>query len=210
MELMRKNLGAGLIALMVISAATTAFATTPIRRPSGNGEDGNVFQWMLLGRTAKVNLKKNGVTVTMTEEVVCPEQDVEETVSEPQPALAGSCDSGQYLFIFQFQSTATNVTLKFKELPNFTPDAEAANYGAMVCDTGVSVNTLELCTTDPNGTLLPNMTFTDIGPHAISFGVPDFPNFPAGIGAQGRGLTLFILTQQDSTLPIHFPEAEIE
>ena len=206
MTLTRKSLIIGLVAAVVLLTGTAAFARVPLRTPSDNGADGNANQWLLFGRSVKTTISHNGKTVTMTSEIVCPGFDVENSRSSFTPSLSGSCDSGAYLYIFQFQSSSTNVNLKFSGLGDYTASAGSANYGAIQCDPNPSDNTVELCTTDPNdpdGLNLPDITFTQVGAHTVNFLVPSFPTFKAGTAEQGRGLTLFILTQQHTPLPFH-------
>ncbi|MGA8152580.1 MAG: hypothetical protein WB952_16640 [Terriglobales bacterium] len=209
MKIRRNGVITGFIALAIISTATVAFAAVPFRGSSRNGVDSGAPSWLLLGRTVKATLTKNGKSVTMSQEVVCPDQDVEASLSNPTPNLSGSCDSGVYLFIFQFQSSSTNVNLKFKGLPNFTPDQSSLNYGVMVCDNS-DLNSIEMCTNDPTGSTIPDITFSVVATHAVNFLVPSFPTFKPGTAQQGRGLTLFILTQQDGALPIHFIIPEVD
>lgn len=212
MNITRKCSVARLVTLAMVLTATTAFASVPIRGSSENGVNSDAFQWLLLGRTAKTTLTNNGKSVDMTREVVCANQDVEASLPSPTADLSGSCDSGVYLVIFQFQSSSTNVNLKFKGLGNFTASESAANYGVLVCDNNdpQNGNTLELCTQDPAGTNLPDITFTVIATQAVNFLVPSFPTFNAGTVQQGRGLTLFLLLQQNAAVPIHLVIPEIE
>ena len=212
MKFAHKNLFAGLIALTVFSSAITASALLPIRGSSQNGTNTGATQWLLIGRTAKQEIQKNGKSVFVQSEVVCPGQDVEATVSNPTESRAGSCDSGNYLFIFQFQSTSTDVTITFKQLGGFVPNQSPPNYGALVCDNNdpQNGNTLELCTNNPDGSQIPDITFTSVSPHTVTFQVPNFPNFKAGTTQQGQGLTLFLLAPQTGPLPIHLPVPSIQ
>jgi len=210
MKFRSKSLSTGLLAMAIVSTLTTAAAGIPIRKPSDNGANGNANQWLLLGRTIKAALRKGSTTVVMQREIVCPGVDVEASEPNPTPELSGSCESGNYLFIYQFQSTNTNVTLRFKELGTFVPSESPANYGVILCDTDNS-NTLELCTNDPTGgTQVPNITFTAVSAHTVTFTVPNFPTFKSGTPQEGQGLTLFILAHQNGPLGIHFPVPDIQ
>src|SRR5215468_9320942 len=107
-----------LVALIVLCGTTMLFALT-IRGSSGNGEDGGAPHWLLVGRNKLVTLHGNGKTATFRREVVCPQQDVENTQSNPVLNLSGSCDSGNYLLVYQFQSTAANLKVTFNSLTGF-------------------------------------------------------------------------------------------
>lgn len=204
MKLRHKSVAMGLVLLAALSTATTAFAIK-IKRPSENGDNSNALQWLLLGKAVHTTVNHNGKSVVVTSEIVCPSQDVEAVVTSHTPvaSLSGSCDSGEYLYIYQFQSTSTNVTLKFKNLGLFNDSDPSLDYGVVLCDGDPQGNTLELCTNDPTGSNLPAITATQVGAHAVNFVVPNFPAFPAGTPQQGQGLTLFILTKQNAPLPVH-------
>jgi hypothetical protein len=204
MKLRGKSVITGLVVLAVVSTVAIAFAGVPIRGSSNNGTSSGAPTWLLLARTEPVAVTNaNGKSVMMAREVVCPQQDVEASLSSPTLDLSGSCDSGEYLFIFQFTSASTNVTVQFNQLVNFVPDQTLPNYGALVCDDS-DANNLEMCTNDPTGSDLPNITFS-FANHLASFLVPSFPAFKGGTPQEGKGLTLFVLTQQTAPLPIHFP-----
>src|ERR1700731_4669583 len=94
-----------LVVLAVLCAATMASAGT-IRGSSGNGEDGGAPNWLLLGRSQSIPLAANGKKAAMTREIVCLSQDVENALPSPTPNLSGSCDQGDYMHVFQFQSTS--------------------------------------------------------------------------------------------------------
>src|ERR1700681_3395625 len=109
-----------LVALAVLCAATMAAAGT-IRGSSGNGEDSNAPNWLLLGRSQIITLTANGKKATMTREIICLTQDVENAFPSPTLTLSGSCDTGDYMYLFQFQSTATNLGVSIGKLSGFTP-----------------------------------------------------------------------------------------
>jgi hypothetical protein len=188
--------------LVAVVAFPSFFAfAIPVRQSSENGQTGGVDSWTLLGRTVPITLTANGKKVTMTRQVICPQQD----------RLDGSCynSNGNYTFLFQLQSTSANVTVSIGKLQGFTAVGGngTGTYGVMICDD--ANNYLELCTEDPNDpdyTKLSGITFQVTGKTSVSFTVPSFPSFPAGIDpAEGQGLTLFIMTQQSAALPIAFP-----
>ena len=105
------------------------------------------------------------------------------------------------------------MTVRISNLVNFTLDANVPNYGVMICDNSDphNGNTAELCTNDPTGTHIPDITVTaDANKTALNFLVPNtFPIYPAGVGGQGQGLTFFIVVQQSTALSIQFPSVSI-
>lgn len=196
-----------LLSSVVAFGSLPAFARIGVRQSSGNGTGDNVDFWTVLGRTVPIPLTANGKTVKMTRQVICPQQD----------RADGGCSSGNYLFLFQFQSTSANVSVNIGQLQKgiFTEVGGdgTATYGVMICDD--TNNTQELCTEDPNGpgyADLSGITFTLKGKTAVQFSIgPTFPAFAAGIDpAEGQGLTLFIVTQQSTPLPISFPSVGIQ
>jgi len=195
-----------LIALAVLCAATMAAAGT-IRGSSGNGEDSGAPNWLLLGRSQSIPLAANGKKVTMTREIICLNQDVENARPSPTLTLSGSCDTGDYMYLFQFQSTSANVGVSIGKLSGFDP-TNANNFGVMICDS--ATNTIEMCTNDPTGTHIPNFTAVATKT-AVTFTVPGtFPSYPAGTAQQGQGLTFFVITSQlAAPLPISLPTVGI-
>jgi hypothetical protein len=194
-----------LVALTVLYAATMASAAVTIRGSSGNGEDGNAPNWLLLGRSKSIPLAANGKTATMTREIICLNQDVENARPSPTLTLSGSCDSGFYMYLFQFQSTSANVGVSIGKLSGFVP-TNANNFGVMRCDS--PTNTIEMCTND-DGTHIPNITAV-ASKTTVTFTVPNtFPTYPAGTAQQGQGLTFFVITQQAAPLPISLPTVGI-
>jgi hypothetical protein len=194
-----------LLVAVVAFGSLSAYAI-PVRQSSDNGTGGNVDFWTVLGRTVQIPLTANGKTVKMTRQVICPQQDRSD----------GGCTSGNYLFLFQFQSTSANVSVNIGQLQKgiFTEvGGSDPTYGVMICDD--ANNDQELCTEDPNDpgyTLLSGITFKLKGATAVQFSIgPSFPAFPAGIDpAEGQGVTLFIVTQQSASLPIAFPSVGIQ
>src|SRR6202521_1728761 len=142
------------LALTVLCAAQMASAGT-IRGSSGNGEDGGAPNWLLLGRSKSTTLTANGKVATMTREIICLNQDDENAFPSPTLALSGSCDTGDYMYLFQFQSTSVNVGVAIGKLSGFDP-TNLSNFGVMICDS--PTNTIEMCTNDPTGTHIPNFT----------------------------------------------------
>lgn len=194
-----------LVAATALYAATFASATVTIRGSSGNGEDNGAPHWLLLGRISNLTLTANGKKATMRREIVCLNQDVENSQPSPTLDLSGSCDSGAYIFLFQFQSSATNLAVQLKNLVGF--DMNVNNYGVMICDS--PNNTIELCTNDPTGTHIPNITATTTA-SSVTFTVPNtFPTYPPGTSDQGQGLTFFVITQQTAPLPVGLPFVSI-
>jgi len=194
-----------LITLAALFAAALASAIT-IRGASGNGQDSNAPNWLLLGRSKAIPLAANGKKAVATREIVCLNQDDENALSNPTVSLSGSCDSGVYMYLFQFQSTSANVGVAIGKLSGFDP-TNVNNFGVMICDS--PTNTIEMCTNDPTGTHIPSIT-TVAAKTSVTFTVPNaFPTYPAGTAQQGQGLTFFVITRQSSPLPISLPSVGI-
>lgn len=199
---MKSNRTSIFVALALLCSATLAFAVK-IRGSSGNGQDSNAVDWLLLGRSTAVNLAANGKSAKGFRETICLQQDVEATLPSPTQTSAGSCDSGQYMFLFQLQSTSTNVNVAIGKLSGFNP-LDSTSYGVMICDPPSFGNTIEMCT-NATQAQLPAITAT-AGKTAVTFTVPGtFPSYPAGTAEQGQGLTFFVITQQSSPLPLAWP-----
>jgi hypothetical protein len=208
MNFSRTNIILSLVVAMVLSASTEAFAKMPVRGSSQNGENSNAANWNLLSVTQPLTLTANGKAVAVTRQIICLNQDVENALSSPTPALTGTCDSGLYLHLFQFKSTSPNVTVTLRQLVGFVPDANVPNYGVITCDS--PDNTLELCINDTNPDDVPDITFTSAkNKTSVSFAIPNFPTYPAGVDNQGQGLTLFLLIKQSAPLPIQYPKIAI-
>lgn len=191
-------------ALLVLCTTLTASAALPVRGSSGNGEDSNAANWLLLGRSQAVKLSANGKSVMMTREIVCLNQDVEDSFVSFTPALAGSCDSGVYMHLFQLQSTSVNVFVQIGKLVNFVANTGSnPNIGVMLCDPTLN-NTVEMCT-NANSSSIPNITYTS-SKTAVTFSVSNtFPSYPAGTAQEGTGLTFFVITNQAAPLPLQWP-----
>jgi hypothetical protein len=190
----------------VVAFGSLSAYAIPVRQSSENGTGDNVDFWTVLGRTVQIPLTANGKTVKMTRQVICPQQDRSD----------GGCSSGNYLFLFQFQSTSANVSVNIGQLQKGIFTEVGGNgtgtYGVMICDD--ANNDQELCTEDPNDPgyqLLSGITFKLKGATAVQFTIPSFPALPAGVDpAEGQGVTLFIVTQQSTPLPISFPSVGIQ
>jgi hypothetical protein len=190
--------------------AIPSFATLPVRGSSRNGVDSIASFWNLSGPTAP--LPRHGGAVTLKTQIVCTNQDVAAAVDNTDSVNAGACVSGGYTFLFQIQSSATNLTVTLSNIVGFTPvvDDPGSSYGVAICDNDPNnpqaSNTLQLCTT-VSGTQLSNITATvNKNNTKITFAVPSIPNFSPGVGNQGQGLTLVVVTQQSSSHPISVPK----
>jgi len=202
-----------LVTVAVLCAVTIAVASVTVRGASANGVDSGAPNWLLQGRSQNMTLSTTGKTATMRREIVCLDSDVENAEANPTLTLSGSCDSGNYLFVFQFTSTAVNLGVTIGHLSGFD-QTNVNNFGVLICDS--ANNTIELCTNDPTGTHIPNVTATTTA-NSVTFTLPrGFPSYPAGTAQQGRGLTYFVITHQSSPitnqpspLPIALPTVAI-
>src|SRR5438270_6536504 len=198
-------------AAIVFYAGAMASAQVHIRGSSGNGEDSNAQNWLLQGRNKDLVLSLGTKKATMRREIVCPQQDVENALASPTPALNGSCDGGRYMWVVQFQSTTPQLGLFIGKLVGFNPN-DTTNFGVLICDS--PNNTTELCTNDPTGTNIPAITATTTS-NSVTFTLPGaFPSYTAGTPQQGRGLAVYVLTQQGSVqqpapLPVAVPAVGI-
>jgi hypothetical protein len=196
-----------LAAFTLLYAASIASAQIHVRKVSDNGADGNAQNWLLQGRNKDLVLSLGTKKATMRREIVCPQMDVENAVASPTPALNGSCESGQYMWVVQFQSTTAQLGLFIGRLVGFNP-SDTTSFGVLICDS--PGNTTELCTNDPTGTHIPAITTTTTS-NSVTFTLPRaFPSYPAGTAQQGRGLTVYVLTQQGTAqqpapLPLAVP-----
>lgn len=184
---------------------------SPVRGSSQNGTDNGAPFWNLLGPTTP--LTRAGGTVTVSQQVVCTNQVVASAVdavaalSDPNVSVAdaGSCADGAYTFLFQIQSTATNVKATIHDLVGFTPvEADpVSSYGIETCDT--DQNTFELCTDPAAPEIAGVTTLVNKANTTIKFVIPKFPAGPPGLGNRGQGMTLVVLTQQAAPLPVSYP-----
>jgi hypothetical protein len=188
-----------LLAMMTL-IALPSFARINVRPTSDNGASNGSDSWTLLGRSVVIPLSANGKSVKATRQIICPNQD----------QLNGSCTSGDYVFLFQIQSTSANVNVNIGKLQGFVKvdGDDSGTYGVMLCS---DFNDQELCTTnpnDPNLTHISAITFTTKGKKitAVTFTVPSFFNFPAGSTPQeGQGLTFYIQIHLNTALPLIYP-----
>lgn len=202
---------AAVFAFCMVVALPGFGGASPVRGSSQNGVDGNAINWNLMGPTAPIPRK--GGTVTLSTQIVCTTQGVAAAVTgNTDNSTMGTCFDGNYTFLFQIQSTATNLTVTLSNLVGFTPDATAPapTYGLAICDNDPnnpgSSNTLQLCT-QVSGLDISNITATPNKKGAkITFAVPSIPAFPAGIGKQGQGLTLVVLEHQTASQAIAVPK----
>jgi len=194
--------------LAFLLSTTVAFAVVPVRGASQNGQSGDAPQWKLIARSGPVALSANGKKATMTREIICANQDVDASSGGNQSA-PGSCDSGDYIFVFQFQSTAASLTVNITRLTGFSLDPSDGSinpsYGVLVCD-DANGNTQELCTVDTSPSVSTDITYTTPkNLSSIKFVINPLPTFSAGSNAEeGQGLTLFVATHQTSPVPIAF------
>jgi len=205
---MKTNVGRVMVIFVGLVFALPVFAgSLPVRGTSRNGENGSAAAWALFGPTQTATISKGTTKVTYKLQVVCPSQQVTNNTNPSDNFDDGACDDGAYLFIFQLNSTATNVNIQLSGISGFTPDANAPNYGVMLCD---PTNTLQLCANTTEGQL-PAITFTtNTNNSTATFGIPSFPAFPAGKNHQGQGLTIFVLTQQAVPHSIWLPRISIQ
>jgi len=212
MNFSRPSFSRCLVALVVLCASTAAFAKLPVRRSSQNGEDINAAHWNLLSVSQPLTLAAKGKRVSVTRQIICVNQDVENAQTTPKVALTGTCESGLYLHVFQLKqlnpTSLEPVTVNIRQLVGFVPDDGVAdgtpNYGVLTCDSPDT--TLELCTNDTDPDHIPEIAFSVAkNKTRATYVIPSFPDFPAGVGNQGQGLTLFILVQQSAPLPIQIP-----
>ncbi|HET7208772.1 MAG TPA: hypothetical protein VFI95_19500 [Terriglobales bacterium] len=210
-----------LVTFFVLCIASLSFAATAkVRGSSGNGENSNVQNWMLLGRSKYLTLSGNNKSVKWSTEIICLQQDV--AVTDPNntdPTLSGGCTSGIYMHLWQLQSTSANVTFTVSRLVNFTPTdpinnpQAPPNWGVMLCDANdpTTGNTIEMCTNLPQSSL-PIITGSPMSQTPVtsfSFTIPSFPSVPAGTAQQGQGLVLFIVETQPSPLPLARPQIAV-
>jgi hypothetical protein len=216
LEMLQENLVKCFLRLALVSlfcalcAAVPSFAAPPVRGSSQNGVDSIAPFWNLAGPTGPV--ARHGGTVMLKTQVVCTHEDVAAAVDNTDSPNAGGCVSGGYTYLFQLQSTATNLTVTISGLVGFTPliADPGSTYGVAVCDNDPTnpqaSNTLELCT-HVSGTQLSNITASVNNKNTkITFVVPSVPNFSPGVGNQGQGLTLVVVTEQKVSHPISLPK----
>lgn len=201
---MKGNRTATLVAIALVCAVTVTAAALNIRDSSGNGQNSDAVDWLLLGRTVPFKLSANSKSASFSREIACfPNQDVEATLISPTQTSAGSCDTGDYMFLFQLQSTSANVSVVISRLQGFNGLNDPTAFGVMICDPNQG-NTIEMCT-NATAAQIPNITATP-GKTGVTFTVPGtFPTYPAGTAQQGQGLTFYVITKQANPLPLALP-----
>ena len=183
--------------------------TLPIKRPSDYGTNPTAPYWNLLAPTAPIILRTGVKSVTVTRQIVCASYDLANAEYPSDTASSGACEDGDYIFLFQLQSSSPNVVFTVGDLIGFT--ADESNYGVAICDNNdpITGNTLSLCTTGTESQL-PIMAFSyNSSAHEAYFLIHNFPPFPAGVDREGQGLTLYIRTQQTTPVPIGLPTISI-
>lgn len=201
-----KAIIASLMVLVLVLYPQTAFANAiPIRHGSDVGVTSNAVSWNLYGPSL---LFPDG-EISTYQEVICP-QGV--AAADDDNTNAGGCEGGQYIWVYQFTSTKTNIVFTVNDLVGFTfnedtSDPDESTVGVIQCD---SNNTAGLCTTlaaSGAASSFPAITFTHPKTNvSVSFHIPSVPAYPAGTGGQGQGLTVFIETQQSSPIPVAIPK----
>ena len=194
--------------LIVIAVPCGLSATVTVRGSSGNGVNSGAPTWLLTGRSQSLSFTTSTKQATIRREIICIDQDVEDSLPSPTLNLSGSCDSGAYMYLFQVKSTSKNLNLVITNLGGFD-GSNVENYGVMICDS--PENTIELCTNDPTGTHIPSTITATTTTNSVTFAVPGtFPSYPAGTTQQAQGLTFFVITQQKTALPINLPNVGIK
>jgi len=204
-----------LTCLVFVLGASLAFAGVPTRGASQNGQSSGAPQWKLMGRSVAVLLSANGKQAMVTREIICAQQDVEASLgTNATEANSGGCDSGDYIFVFQFKSTATSLTVNITRLSGFTLNPSDGfinpSYGVLICD-DADGNDQELCTVDTTPSVSTDITYTTPkNLSSIKFVISPLPTFSAGSNPEeGQGLTLFVATHQNSPIPISIPNVGI-
>ena len=196
------------LSFIVLCAIPSFCGSTPIRRSSQNGVDSSAAFFNLYGPTAAVS--RHSGLVSLRTQVVCTNQRVSAATDNTNVANAGGCDDGNYTFLFQIQSKATNLTVNVTNLVGF-PDAvgDTAAYGIAVCDNDPNnpdaSNTQQLCTQVGTEDISGITSVVNTKGAKIKFTVPSIPPFAAGVGKQGQGLTFVVVEQQTAGQPIAAP-----
>jgi hypothetical protein len=184
-------------------------AALPLRGSSKNGITEQSSNWNIFGPVASI--PRHGGDVSLRTQVVCANRDLVNAVNPEDFENSGTCQSGNYLFIFQIQSSVDKLVVVIGNLVGFTPDETEgfASYGLLVCEDS---NTAELCSdtahasTDALAKLDKISVTVNKKATAIKFRIPRFPLLPAGVGPrQGQGLTFVVLTAQPVGQPVVVP-----
>jgi hypothetical protein len=200
----------GFVVFLPASAILGWSDRIPSKKPSDYGTNPTAAYWNLLAPTASITITSGAKSVTVTRQVICASYDVASVEYPSDTSKAGSCADGDYIFLFQLQSSSNNVILNISNLVGFTPTE--ANYGVTLCDNNdpITGNTLSLCTTATENQL-PFMAFRyNASSHVAHFFIQNFPLFPAGVDQEGHGLTFYLRTQQASPIPVGFPTISIQ
>jgi hypothetical protein len=195
-------------------SAVACFASVPVRGSSNNGVDSNAAFWNLMGPTA-ADVRQNGA-VSVEQQIVCTNQTVSAAVDNTDTADAGTCADGDYTFLFQIQTTATSVTVTLSNIVGFTPVVQGtdSSYGIAICDNDPNnpqaSNTLQLCSHVAQ-TDLSNVTATvNKKNNRVTIFVPSMPTFDPGVGNQGQGLTVVVVTSQPGVHAISIPRINVK
>ena len=196
------------LCLGLLVALPALAATIPVRGSSRNGENSSAQFWNLGGPTQVLNTSKGTTQLTYKYQVVCPTQQVTAAVNPTDEFDNGACADSNYMFVFQLNSTATNVTVQLGGMSGFTfnDDPDNGTFGVLLCDS--SANTLELCT-KATQEQLPAITFSSTATTA-TFTIANFPVFPPGKNHQGQGLTIFVMTTQHAPHPVYIPRLSLK
>jgi hypothetical protein len=197
------------LSFIALCAIPSFGGPTPVRRPSQNGVDNGAPFFNLFGPTTAV--PRHGGLVSLATQVVCTNLRVSAANDNTNEAFSGTCDDGNYTFLYQIQSAATNLTVTLTNLVGF-PDAvdDAAAYGIEACDNDPanpdSSNTQQLCTQVGTQDISGITSVVNKKNAKITFTVPSIPPFVAGVGRQGQGLTLVVVEKQTAGQPIAVPK----
>jgi hypothetical protein len=211
---MKSSLRLTTVFLACVLSASTCFAATPVRGSSNNGVDSSAAFWNLMGPTA-ADVRQNGA-VSIKQQIVCTNQDVSAAVDNNDFADAGTCVSDDYTFLFQIQTTATSVTVTLNDIVGFTPVIQdpTSSYGVAVCDNDPNnpqaSNTLQLCSHAAISDLSNISATVNKKNNRITFVVPCMPTFGPGVGNQGQGLTVVVLTSQPGVHAISVPTVNVK
>jgi hypothetical protein len=209
---MRLDIKSVFASLLVLALALYPIATyanaLPIRHGSDIGTTTIADAWNLFGPTTTSALT---TATTVSQEILCPNQQVASANGDEKNA--GGCTGGEYLFLFQIQTTKTTpIVVSVKNLVGFTftdnsSSPSTSTVGVIECDSG---NTVALCTTLGSGAAaeFPAVTFTHSTDNTVlNIHIPaDLPAYPKGKGTQGQGLTVFVQTKQSTAIPLAFPK----
>lgn len=210
---MKSSLQLAGVFLACILSGVACFASTPVRGASQNGIDIHAAFWNLVGPTAP-SVRQNGA-VAVERQIVCTTRDVSAALDTADIADAGTCVSGDYTFLFQIQTSATSLTVTLSNIVGFTPviDDPASSYGVAICDNDPknpqTSNTLQLCSHVSTLDLSSISATVNKENTRIKFVVPSMPTFAPGVGYQGQGLTLVVVTNQPGVHAISVPRITI-